>query len=112
MGEAKLGCVQCLTMKLQFLQYLTVTLSRTTVDRIAEQRMIDRSHVNPDLVRAPGFEAAFDQSRIIENIEPPPASHRALAALALHDRDLLAVGCRAGDGRIDCAIARLRNAID
>ena len=38
--------------------------------------------------------------------------HRALAAAALDDRDLLAVGRRAGERRVDRAFARLRNAVD
>src|SRR5260221_1599036 len=105
MGEAKLGRMQCLTMKLRFLQYFTVVLSRTAVDWIAEQRVTDRSHVDPDLMGPPSFEPAFDQRRIIEDIEPPPVSYRAFAARAFDDRDLLAVGRRAGDRRVDFAPA-------
>src|SRR5947209_1319873 len=104
--------MQRLPLELQFLQYFTVGLSRTAVDRIAEQWMIDRSHVDPDLVRAPSFEPAFDQCGIVKYMEPPPVSHGAFAALALDDRDLLAIGRRAGERSIDCALARLRDAID
>ena len=39
-------------------------------------------------------------------------SHRALAAVAFDDRDLLAVGRRAGERRVDRAFARLRDSVD
>src|SRR5438270_1284469 len=60
----------------------------------------------------PCFEPALDQRPIIEDIEPPPVSYRAFAARAFDDRDLLAVGRRAGQRRVDCAPACLRNSID
>ena len=47
-----------------------------------------------------------------KDIEPLPVRHRALAALAFDDRDLLAVRGRAGERRVDRAVARLRNAGD
>ena len=39
-------------------------LSRTAIDRVAEQRMADRRHVDPDLVGPAGFQPAFDQRRV------------------------------------------------
>src|SRR4051794_9249527 len=111
MGEAKLGGMQCLAMKLQVFQYSTVGLSRTSVDRIAEQRVTDRGHVNPNLMRSAGFELAFDQRGVVEDVEPPPVSYRAFAARAFDDRDLLAVGRRAGERCIDYALACLGNAV-
>ena len=60
MGEAKLRRVQCLAMKAKLLQHLAMRLSRAAVNRIAEQRVADRRHVHANLVRAPGFEPAFD----------------------------------------------------
>ena len=36
------------------------------VDRVAEQRMVDVLEVHPDLVRAAGFQPAFDQRRAAE----------------------------------------------
>ena len=42
--------------------------------------------------------------------EPLPVGHRALAATAFDDRDLLAVGRRAGERRVDRAFGRLGHA--
>src|SRR5437868_14511325 len=112
MGETKLGCVQRLAMKLQFFQYLILRLSRTAVDRIAEQGVADRSHVDADLMGPPGFEPAFDQRSPLEEVEPSPVGHRALAALAFDDGDLLAVGRRTGERCVDRACRRLWNAVD
>src|SRR3954453_7618382 len=111
MGELKLGRVQSLSLKLQFLQYLAVRLSGTTVDRVAEQRMTDRGHVHPDLVGPASLQPAFDQRRAIEKVEPLPVSDRALAALAFDDRDLLAVGRRTGERSVDSATIRLGHAV-
>src|SRR5947199_2912538 len=112
MREPKLGGMQRLTVKLQFLQYLAMRLSRTTVNRVAEHRMTDRGHVDPDLVRAARLEPAFDERGVVQEIQPPPARHRPLAALAFDDRDLLAVRRRAGERRVDRPFVGLRNAAD
>ena len=80
MDEAKLGSVQRLTMKTKFLQQLAVRFSGSAVNRVADQRMADRRHVDADLVGSAGFQPAFDQRRITEDIQPFPVSHRALAA--------------------------------
>ena len=63
--------------------------------------MADRGHVHPDLVSSAGFEPAFDEGRVVQDFEPLPVSHGPLAAVALDDGDLLAVGGRAGERRVD-----------
>ena len=54
-------------------------LARAAIDRIADQRMADRRHVDAHLVGAPGLEPAFDQRRVAQHVEPLPVGHRALA---------------------------------
>ena len=61
MGETEFCRMQRLPMKLQFLQYLGVRLSSTTVNWVPKQRMTDRSHMDADLVSPPGLEPAFNQ---------------------------------------------------
>src|SRR3982750_1832332 len=111
MGELKLGRVQSLSLKLQFLQYLAVRLSGTTVDRVAEQRMTDRGHVHPDLVGPASLQPAFDQRHDLEEVEPLPVTDRALAALAFEERDLLSVGRRRGERSVDSAAIRFGPAV-
>src|SRR6476659_1767725 len=112
MGEPKFSRMQRLTMKLQLLQNLAVRLAGTPVDRIADQRMADGGHVDPYLVGPPGFEPALDECRVLQGFKPPPVRHCALAAMALHDRNLLAVRRRASERRINAASARFRNSVD
>ena len=87
-------------------------LAAAPIDRIAKKRMTDRRHVDPDLVSPAGFERTFDQGGIAQNFQPLPVRDRALAAAAFDDGDLLAVGGRARQRRVDRAFARLRNAGD
>src|SRR5260221_12412513 len=112
MGEAKLGGVQRLPMKLKFLQYLAVRLSWAAVDRVADQRMADRSHVDADLVGPPGLQPAFDESGIAHHRKPLPVRDRPLAAAAFDDRDLLPVHSRARKRRVHRTFGRLRHAVD
>src|SRR5256885_16030326 len=86
--------------------------SRAAVDRIADQRMTDRGHVDADLVGSPRFEPAFDQRRTPQSLQSLPVRNRALATTAFNDRDLLAVACRTRERSIDCALARPGNAVD
>ncbi len=67
-GEPERRRVQRLPVKAEFVKQLAMSLARTAVDRVAEQRMSDRGHVDADLVGAAGFEAAFDQRGIAEDV--------------------------------------------
>ena len=66
MDEAELGRVQRLAVKIQSFQYLAMRRPGPAVDRVAEQGMADRGHVDPDLVGPPGFEPAFDQGGVAQ----------------------------------------------
>src|SRR6185369_781621 len=87
-------------------------LSRTAVDRVAEQGVADRGHVDADLVGTSSLQPAFDQRGVVENVQAAPMGHCPFAPLAFDDRDLLAVGRGAGERRVDFALARLWHAID
>ena len=80
MGEAKLGRVKGLAVKAKLVQYFSVRFSRPTVDRIADQGMADRGHMHANLVGPAGFQPAFDQCGVLEDVEPFPMGHGALAA--------------------------------
>src|SRR5579859_7143881 len=112
MCESKPGRVQRLPVKLQFLQYAGMRLSSTTIDRITNQGMTGRGHVNPDLVGPSRFEPALHERRISQNIQPSPVRHGPFSASSLNDRDLLAIGRRARERGIDASRARLWNAVD
>ena len=60
-------------------------LSGSAIDRVGDQRMPDRSHVDADLMGAAGFEPAFDQRRVFEQIQP-------LLTLCIEDGLLIDVG--------------------
>jgi len=109
MGESQLRCVQRLSAKAELFQYLVVGFSRPSIDGITNERMAERCHVHPDLVGATGFQPAFDQGGIPKRAPPFPMGDRAFAAAILDDRDLLAVGRRAGKRCINLALIGLRN---
>ena len=81
MDEAERGGVQRLALKIQSFQYLPMRRPRPAIDRIAEQGMADRGHVDPDLVGASGFEPAFDQSGVAQRRDNSIVGHRPLAAV-------------------------------
>src|SRR3546814_1854650 len=62
--------------------------------------------MDANLVGAPGFEPAFDQRRLAKRPEHAVMRHCPLAAR--HDRDLLAVGGRPRERRVDRACQRIR----
>ena len=113
MHEAKMRRVQRLTMKSQVFQQVTMILSRPAVNRVADQRMADRSHVDPHLVGPAGFQPAFDQRCILQYFQPFPMGHGPLAAAALFpgadDRDLLPVMARPSQRCIDYSLGKSRN---
>src|SRR5579862_2374522 len=71
------------------------------VSLIADQGMAERGEMHPDLMRAPGREAAFDERRCF----PKSAQHAVMSdrlfAAARYHRHLLAVGAAASDPRLD-----------
>src|SRR5689334_14659210 len=112
MGETELRRVERLTLKPKLLQQFAVRLSRTPVDRVAHQGMPDRRHVDSGLVGPAGLQPAFDQGRVLQQLEPLPVSDGPLPATALDDRDLLPVGCRTGKWRVDGAFSGFRQTAD
>ena len=72
--------VQRLAAETQPFEQRSRGLSCSSIDRIADQRMADRRHVDAHLMRAPGFQPAFDQRRAVAAADHPPVRHRALAA--------------------------------
>ena len=59
--KPKLRGVQRLALEIQIVQATRDALVRPAIDRIAEQRMADRGHMDAHLVGPPGFQPAFDQ---------------------------------------------------
>src|SRR4051812_38891408 len=112
MSEPEFSRVQRLAVKMQFLEELAVTPLRAAIDRIAEQRVTHRRHVDTDLVSASCLEPAFDQSGVPKHTQPLPVSYRAPAAPAFDDRDLLAVCSRAGERGVNRALSGLGHAVD
>ncbi len=76
-------------------------LEQAAVLRIADQRMLHVRHVHADLVRAPGFEAAFDQGHRAEAFAHAVVGDRVAAILA--HRLFQAIVRVATDRRIDAA---------
>src|SRR5690349_3463766 len=111
MDEPKLSRVQRLPVKLQFLQYLAVGLSRPAIDRVADQRMTDRRHVDAYLMGSAGLQATLDKCRVLQHLEALPVRNRALATAAGDDGDPLAVVRRPGERCVDYPLARLGNAV-
>ena len=103
MRESQLSGVQRLSVEAEFFQYLAVGFSRASIDGITDEWMAERCHVHTDLVGATGFQPAFDQGGISKSAQPFPMGDRAFAAAILDDRDLLAVGRRAGKRCINLA---------
>ena len=58
-----MGRVQGLSFETHTLEYVPMFRTVTPIDWIAKQRMTDRGHVDPHLMRPPGLEPAFDQRR-------------------------------------------------
>ena len=112
MDEAERGGMQRLAVKIEAFQYLPVRRAGAAIDRIAEQRMADRSHMDPHLVGPSRFEPAFDKRRLPQRADNSVVRHRPFAALILHDRDLLAVCGGAGERGVDCPGGRNRQARD
>ena len=61
---------------------------RATIPFVIEQRMADVAHVNPDLVRAPGFQPALDNRHIAKSFQHLIVCHGVLAALIITGIDL------------------------
>ena len=57
--------------------------------------------MDADLMGPAGFEPAFYQRRVTQDVEALPMSNGALAPAALDDRDSLAVRRRARERRVD-----------
>jgi hypothetical protein len=53
--------VQGLPFEVQSGKHFVMRRPHSAIDRIADQRMAQRFHVDPDLMRATGFQTAFDQ---------------------------------------------------
>ena len=111
MNEAKFRRVEGLAAEVKRVEQLANPLMRRpAIDRIAEQRMADRRHVDPYLVRAPGLQPAFYQRGVAPVLELLPMGDGALASPILHDCDFLAVAARAGEGRVYCTFHSRRHA--
>ena len=69
-------------METQGFQYLAMFFFRSAIDRVPDQGVADRGHMDTHLMRAPGFEPAFDQRRLVKltKLTHLPMRHRALAA--------------------------------
>ena len=83
MDEAELGGVQCLAMKIQPFQQLPMDRLGPAINRVPEQRMADRGHMDAHLVGSSRFEPAFDQGGIRQRLDDSIARHRPLAARLL-----------------------------
>src|SRR5688572_25137585 len=59
MHEAEFRRMQRLALKVQPFQYFAVRRAGPSIDRIAEQRVADRRHMDPNLVGSAGFQTAF-----------------------------------------------------
>ena len=66
-------------------------LFRSSISRIAHQRVPDRGQVDADLVGPTGFQATFHQARVLQVREFGPMGYGALAAPFGNHRHLLAV---------------------
>ncbi len=80
MNEAERRGVQRLAVKIQSFQYLAMAWASAPVNRIPDQRVPDRGHVNPDLMGPSGLQPALDPGRITADRQPCPVGHRPLAA--------------------------------
>src|SRR3546814_11161980 len=80
MNKAQMGGVQCLPREIPRFQHVRQRFSGAAINRIADEGMADMRHMDAHLVRAPGFELAFDQSRIFQRLDRPVMGDRMLAA--------------------------------
>ena len=64
---------------------------------------VQRMH--PDLVRAPGFGAKFDQRAAVRFCQPPPVRHRTLAPIARDDAPAIGRAADLGERKVDRAFA-------
>ena len=89
--------------RMQYLPLRRIRLLCASVHGISEQRMVDRGHVNADLVRAPRLEAAgYMRKTMLQRFDHMIVRHRSPAVwLNAH---LLSVRRVARDGRVHGAV--------
>src|SRR3546814_19072646 len=71
MNKTQMGRVQCLAGEIPRSQYIRQRLSGASIDRVADERMADMRHMHAHLMRAAGFEPAFDQGGAVQRIDRP-----------------------------------------
>ena len=68
MDKAEVRSVQRLTLEVQSIEQLSVNAFSAPVDRVADQRMANRSQVHPDLMGPARLQPAFDQRRVLKQL--------------------------------------------
>ncbi len=97
MNKAQMRGVQRLTAKVQLIEQVSVNGFSTIIGRIAEQRMAIMRHMDTNLVRPAGFQAACDQRGGIQPLDGGEMRHRVLAVAIVDHRHLLAIARRSTD---------------
>src|SRR5208282_3363918 len=72
-------------------------LEPCAVDRITEEGVTDRRHVDTDLMRAPGLETAGDEACRAERLHEPPMGQGVPAARLIGDRHLFPMARMSAD---------------
>lgn len=110
-NEPEMRRVESLASEAQFGEQRLVR-ARLAIDRIAEQRMADMSHMDAHLMRTPGLEPTLDEGSTVQPLQRAIVGDGMLTpTLALH-RHFLAIGVRATDPRIDSPRRRGGHAAD
>src|SRR3954464_11216763 len=78
-NEPQMRGMQGLALETQRCQHAAVRWTGAAIDRIAEQRMADRGHVDADLVGPSSLQAALDQGGFPKLVKVPPMRGRVLA---------------------------------
>src|ERR1700722_3985236 len=116
MVEAENGGVQSLPAQRQErgsrgrLQPSRLGLEARAIDRITEQRMAYMREMNPNLMRAAGFQSAGYQGRRAQQFLDAPMRDGGTAARRFHDRHFLPLTRMAAERRVDPAGARVERA--
>lgn len=88
-------------------------LADTPIDRIADKRVADVGHMDPDLVRPPCFEAALDLSRIKPELTGEPVVGDGMLAPSVTEyRHPLSIAPVSPDIAFDPSLSGLRHAED
>ena len=112
MVKTQFRSMEGLALEIELAEHLTVFRPPAAIDRIAQKRMTEGRQMDPDLVCAARFEAAFDQRGAFERFGQGPVGDRALAVSVSHNGDFLAVMAGAREGSVHGAAWRLRYPCD